>query len=187
MKNEFYTIDIKGIKRDLPLCRLNDDLYIAAFVMFGDVEITEHSARELLKLAPEHDIILTAESKGIPLAYEMARLEGRNNYIIARKGEKMYMRNVHKTVVNSITTAEQQILCLGEDEFVKIKGKRILIVDDVISTGASLAALEKLVNELGGIIVGRMTVLVEGDAIKRDNIVSLASLPLFDGDGNIIG
>ncbi len=181
-----YTMEIAGLKRDLPLCPINDDLYIAAFVMFGDVEITKAAAAELLKKAPEYDIMITAESKGIPLLYEMARQAGADNYIVARKGPKLYMQDVHTTYVNSITTENRQMLCLGESDMLAMKGKRVLVVDDVISTGESLLAIEKLVKEVGGEIVGRMTVLAEGDAAKRDDIVYLEPLPLFDGNGNPI-
>ena len=179
-----YSMEIAGLKRELPLCKINDDLYIAAFIMFGDVEITRASAKELLAKAPEHDIMITAECKGIPLVYEMARLAGENNYIVARKGPKLYMKNVHTTYVNSITTENRQMLCLGESDVDALKGKRVLIVDDVISTGESLSALEKLVDEVGGNIVGKMAVLAEGDAAKRDDIVFLEPLPLFDRKGN---
>ncbi|MEE1046720.1 MAG: phosphoribosyltransferase family protein [Clostridia bacterium] len=181
-----YTMKIAGIERDLPLCPINENLYIGAFVMFGDVEITTAAARELLKLAPEHDIMITAESKGIPLLYEMARQSGENNYIVARKGPKLYMQNVHTTYVNSITTENKQMLCLGDSDMKAMNGKRVLIVDDVISTGESLLAIEKLVKEVGGNIVGRMAVLAEGDAAKRDDIIFLEPLPLFDGEGNPI-
>lgn len=181
-----YTMKIAGIERDLPLCPINENLYIAAFVMFGDVEITSAAARELLKRAPEHDIMITAESKGIPLLFEMARQAGENNYIVARKGPKLYMQNVHTTYVNSITTENKQMLCLGENDMKAMNGKRVLVVDDVISTGESLLAIEKLVKEVGGEIVGRMAVLAEGDAAKRDDIIYLEPLPLFDGEGNPI-
>lgn len=181
-----YTMEIAGCKRDLPLCKINNDLYIAAFIMFGDVEITTAAAKELLKLAPEHDIMITAECKGIPLLYEMARQSGENNYIVARKGPKLYMQDIHTTYVNSITTENKQMLCLGSDDVNAMKGKRVLIVDDVISTGESVLALEKLVEEAGGEIVGRMAVLAEGAAAKeRDDIIFLEELPLFDGEGNI--
>ena len=175
-----YEIDIKGLKRELPLCPISDELCIGAFIMFGDVEMTILSARELLKLAPQHDIIITAESKGIPLLYEMARQSNNNNYIVARKGPKLYMKNVLTVEVDSITTDHKQILCIGEDEINLMKGKKILIVDDVISTGESLHALECLVNKAGGEIVGKMAVLAEGDAIARTDITYLAPLPLFD-------
>ena len=180
-----YTIDIKGMKRDLPLCKVNDSLYIGAFVMFGDVEITKHSASELLKIAPKHDIMITAESKGLPLLYEMARQSGENNYILARKGPKLYMQDVLTVEVKSITTDHKQILCISGDEVQKMKGKNVLIVDDVISTGESLNALCKLVEEAGGNIVGKLAVLAEGDAIGREDITYLAPLPLFNPDGTI--
>ena len=179
-----YTLNVAGVTRDLPLCRVNDDLYIAAFVMFGDVEITKACASELLKLAPEHDIMITAESKGIPLLYEMARQAGENNYIVARKGPKLYMENVIFTEVDSITTEVKQRLCIGKSEADAMRGKRVLIIDDVISTGESLAAIEKLINTVGGNIVGRMAVLAEGDAISHDDITCLAPLPLFNPDGS---
>ena len=181
----FHRMTIAGVTRDLPLCKVNDDLYIGAFVIFGDVELTIASARELLKLAPEHDILITAESKGIPLVYEMARQHGENRYLIARKAAKLYMRNVFSTDVTSITTANRQMLCIDGEDAAYMKGKRVLIVDDVISTGGSLAAVEKLVNQAGGIIVGKMAILAEGDAQKRDDIIYLEKLPLFNADGTI--
>lgn len=180
-----YTIDIAGLKRDLPLCKVTDDLYIGAFIMFGDVEVTTHSAAELLKRAPAHDIMITAESKGIPLLYEMARQAGQNNYIVARKGPKLYMQNVITTEVDSITTAHTQTLCIGEQEANAMRGKRVLIVDDVISTGNSLESIETLVKQVGGEIVGRMAVLAEGDAIGREDLTYLAPLPLFNADGTV--
>ena len=181
---EFYTIDIAGVKRDLTLCKLNEKLYIGAFVMFGDVEVTQKSAEALLKLAPEYDVMITAESKGIPLLYEMARQAGLNYYVVARKAPKLYMKDVIKVDVDSITTAKRQTLYLDAKDIEAIRGKRVLIVDDVISTGESLAALEHLVREAGGNIVAKMAVLAEGDAIDRKDITYLAPLPLFDTEGN---
>ena len=183
---ESYEIEIGGVKRDLRLFSVNENLKIAAFILFGDVEIAKVSAKELLKLAPEYDILVTAEAKSIPLIYEMARQAGVNDYIIARKAPKVYMENVLKVSLNSITTKNEQSLYLGDTEVSKIKGKRCLIVDDVISTGESLAAIEKLVNEAGGIIVGKMAVLAEGDAIKREDITVLGHIPLFDKNGEPI-
>lgn len=176
--DKYYRINIAGLERDLPICPINEHLYIAGFVMFSDVEMTVRCAEELLKRAPEHDIIITAESKGIPLAYEMAKQEGKN-YILARKGLKAYMTNPIKVEVKSITTAKVQTLYLDECDVEKMKGKRILIVDDVISTGESLHAIEALVNEAGGNIVGKMSVLAEGDAADRHDIIFLQKLPLF--------
>ena len=183
MKN-CYTMKIAGLERNLPLCPLNENLYIAAFIMFGDVEITKAAASELLAKAPEYDIMITPECKSIPLLHEMARQADSDNYIVARKGEKLYMKEVHKTTVNSITTAKEQALYIGGDDAAALKGKRVLIVDDVISTGESLKAVEQLVNEVGGTVVGKMAVLAEGDAADRDDIIFLEKLPLFDSNGN---
>ena len=184
--NSYYELNIAGIKRKLPLCKVNDKLYIAAFVMFGDVELTKVCAEELLKIAPEHDIMITAESKGIPLLYEMARQSGVNNYLLARKGPKLYMQDIITVDVDSITTEKKQILCISGADAESMCGKRVLIVDDVISTGESLAALSKLVETAGGNIVGKMAVLAEGDAIERHDITCLAPLPLFDENGNAL-
>ena len=181
-----YEIEIAGLKRQLPLCPLSENLYLGAFVIFGDVELTEACARELNKIAPEHDILITAESKGIPLVYEMARQAGENRYLIARKGPKLYMRNLFSTTVKSITTAKEQTLCLDGEDAAYMKGKKVLIVDDVISTGESLIALEHLIREAGGIVAGRMAVLAEGHAKNRTDIQFLQWLPLFDKEGNPI-
>lgn len=185
MKN-FYSMKIAGLKRDLQLFKIDDNLQIAAFILFGDVEITKASASALLKLAPEYDVIFTAECKSLPLVYEMARQNGDDNYIIARKAPKLYMENVLGTDVNSITTANAQKLFIGQSDIDAIAGKRVLIVDDVISTGESLGAMEKLVERAGGTIVGKMAVLAEGAARERDDIIFLEPLPLFDADGNPI-
>ena len=185
MKN-FYELNVAGLKRDLRLFSVNDKLKIAAFILFGDVELAVSCARELLNKAPEYDILVTAEAKSIPLICEMARQAGDNDYVIARKAPKVYMENIIKVSVNSITTKNEQFLCIGDTEVEKIKGKRCLIVDDVISTGESLDAIERLVNDAGGIIVGKMAVLAEGDAAKRDDIIFLEKLPLFDEKGDIL-
>lgn len=185
MKHTHYPLHVAGLTRNLPICRVNDSLYIGAFVIFGDVELTECSARELIKIAPEHDVIITAESKGIPLAYEMARQEGVNRYLIARKAPKLYMKNVFTVNVKSITTAKEQTLCIDQEDADFMKGRRVLIVDDVISTGESLKAVEALVEQAGGNIVGRMAILAEGDAADRKDILFLEKLPLFDAEGNV--
>lgn len=183
---EYYRIDVAGIKRDLPLCELTDELYIGAFVIFGDVELTVASAEALLAKAPAFDIMVTAESKGIPLVHEMARQSGQNSYILARKAPKLYMKNVIKTEVKSITTERIQTLYIDQIDVDRMKGKRVLIVDDVISTGESLHALEVLVREAGGIIAGKMAILAEGDARNRDDIQFIQYLPLFDKNGDPI-
>lgn len=181
--DQFYEMKVAGLTRQLPLCKVSDELYIGAFVIFGDVELTVNSARELLKAAPEHDIMITAESKGIPLVYEMARQAGENKYLIARKAPKLYMKNVVSTEVTSITTAKKQMLYIDSEDVALMKGKRVLIIDDVISTGESLRAVEKLVKQSGGVVAGRMAILAEGDAKYRDDIQYLEYLPLFNPDG----
>lgn len=178
---------IAGLKRALPICRVNDNLYIGAFVIFGDCELTMACATELLKKAPEYDYLITAESKGIPLAYEMARQHGDKKWLLARKGAKLYMQNVVGVEVKSITTAAVQKLYLDGEDAALMKGKRVLIVDDVISTGESLHALEALVNQAGGEIVGRMAILEEGDAQERTDLIYLEKLPVFNAKGEIIG
>ena len=180
-----YPMTIAGVKRELPLCPLNDSLMIGAFVIFGDVELTVACADALLKKAPEYDYIITAEAKGIPLAHEMARQAGDKKYILARKGPKLYMRDIFSVTVNSITTAKEQKLYLDGADAALMAGKRILIVDDVISTGESLKALEALVEKAGGTICGRMAILAEGDAINREDLVYLEELPLFNADGTV--
>lgn len=180
-----YEMDIAGLKRDLPLCKVTDDLYIGAFVMFGDVELTVHCAAELLKRAPEYDYIIAPEAKSIPLLYEMARQSGAEKYFLARKGAKAYMSGVFEVEVRSITTMHVQKLVIDTADAELIKGKHMLIIDDVISTGESLHAMEELVNKAGGIIVGKMAVLAEGDARDRDDIIVLGELPLFNPDGSV--
>ena len=182
-----HPMTIAGLKRELPICRVTDDLYIGAFVIFGDVELTVACAKALLEKAPEYDYIITAESKGIPLAYEMARQAGDEKWLLARKGAKLYMQNVFSVEVKSITTDHVQKLYLDGADAALMQGKRILIVDDVISTGESLHALEELVEKAGGQIVGRMAILAEGDAQNREDLIYLEKLPLFNAKGEIIG
>ena len=180
-----YTMNIAGVERDLPLCKVSDDLYIGAFVIFGDAELTVASAAALLEKAPAYDYMISAEAKGIPLIHEMARQSGAKKYFLARKSPKLYMSGVFDVTVNSITTAKEQHLYLDTADAELMKDKRILIVDDVISTGESLAAIEKLVVAAGGIVCGRMAILAEGDAQTRDDIIYLEKLPVFNPDGSI--
>ena len=186
MAQKYYRMNIAGLDRDLPLCSISDSLMIGAFVIFGDTELTTACAEELLRRAPEHDYMISAEAKGIPLVHEMARLEGNKKYFLARKAPKLYMTGVFEASVRSITTAKEQKLYLDTADAEIMKGKRILIVDDVISTGESLKAIENLVEKAGGIICGKMTVLAEGDAQDRDDLIYLEKLPLFDSEGNVI-
>ena len=174
-----YKLNVAGLERDLPICPVNEHLDIAAFVIFGDVELTVACAGELIKKMPPHDVIITAESKGIPLIHEIARQTGENRYVLARKAPKLYMKDVFTVEVDSITTVNKQILCIDGDDVELMRGKRVVIVDDVISTGESLKALEALVEKAGGEIVAKMAILAEGDAIERDDIITLAPLPLF--------
>ena len=177
---DYYNLKVAGLERRLTLCEVNEHLDIAGFIMFSDVELTIACAEALLKKVPEFDVIVTAESKGIPLAYEMARqVGGGMKYIVARKMAKLYMKEPICVEVRSITTAAQQKLWLDKNEADYLNGKRILIVDDVVSTGESLEALNKLISHTGGRIVGQAAVLAEGDAAKRDDIIFLEELPLF--------
>ena len=183
-----YPMTIAGIKRELPLCKVADDFYIGAFIMFGDAEITVACAKELLARAPkEYDYLLTAEAKSIPLIHEMARQSGASEYFVARKGMKVYLTDPIHVQVRSITTQHDQDLYLSGADAAKMRGKKILIVDDVISTGESLHALEELVHQAGGEVAGRMAVLAEGDEQKREDIVYLEKLPVFNADGTVKG
>ena len=175
---ESYKMNIAGIERELTLNPVNDKIDIAAFIMFSDVEITVASAEALLKKVPDFDVIVTAEAKGIPLAYEMARQSGKP-YVVIRKSVKIYMKNSLEVEVKSITTDKKQMLYLGEEDAQKLKGKRVLIVDDVISTGKSVAAIEEICKMAGGEVCGKASVLAEGDAKDRDDVVYLEPLPLF--------
>ena len=183
MEQKYYQMTIAGKERALPLCPLNDELQIAGFVMFGDPELTTACAEELLKRAPEYDYLLTAEAKGIPLVHEMARLAGNQKYFLARKYPKLYMTGVMEVSLRSITTNKEQKLYLDTVDAELMKGKRILVVDDVVSLGDSMRALEYLVQQAGGIVCGRMTVLAEGNAANRDDLIYLEKLPLFDKEG----
>ena len=182
----YYRMNVAGLERDLPICKVSDSLYIAGFVIFGDQELTVACARELLARAPEYDYIITAEASGIPLAHEMALQAGAPKYFLARKAPKLYMTGVFESSVKSISTAKEQKLYLDTADAELMKGKKILIVDDVISTGESLLALEKLVEKAGGIICGRMAILAEGDAQNREDLVYLEKLPLFNPDGTVM-
>lgn len=179
--DKFYTMQIAGMERRLPICPLNDKVSIAGFIMFSDVELTVKCAEELLKKLPEFDYLITAEAKGIPLAYEISRQSGKK-YFVGRKGKKLYMSEPVEVTVKSITTEAVQHLYMDKCELNELSGKRVLIVDDVISTGESVRAIEELVKAGNGNIVARAAVLAEGDAAKRDDIVFLAPLPLLFND-----
>ena len=182
-----YPMTIAGVHRELPLCPISEDTYIGAFVIFGDCELTKACAAALLEKAPAYDYLITAESKGIPLAYEMARQHGDAKWMLARKSVKLYMRDVLETEVRSITTDRVQKLFIDGADAELMRGKRMLLVDDVISTGESLRALEELVKDAGGEIAGRMAILAEGDAQQREDLIYLEKLPLFNAKGEPIG
>ena len=181
--NDFYRLKVAGLERDLPICKVNDDIYIAGFIMLGDFELTVKCAEKLLKSAPSYDILITAEAKGIPLAHEMARQSGNRRYIVVRKAQKLYMKRPISTTVNSITTAKTQTLYIDQADADYMQGKNVLIVDDVISTGESIKAIELLVKSAGGNIAGKMAVLAEGEAANRKDITFLQYLPLFNNLG----
>lgn len=178
MSKEYYELHIAGLTRKLQRFPVSDKLDIAAFILFGDVELSECCARELLKKAPEFDYIVTPEAKSIPLAYEMSKQSGKK-YIVARKGIKVYMEDPVKVTVTSITTQKEQTLYLGHEDGDLLRGKRVLVVDDVISTGESLKAVQELVKKFGGEIVASCAPLAEGDSAERDDIIYLEKLPLF--------
>ncbi|MDD5906669.1 MAG: phosphoribosyltransferase family protein [Clostridiales bacterium] len=182
-----YPITIAGLKRELPICKVNDELYIAAFICFGDAEITEAAAGGMLKKLEgiDYDYLFTAEAKSIPLIHEMARQSGAKKYFIARKGPKVYMPDPISVADQSITTLAQQMLFLGSDDAALIRGKKIVLMDDVISTGGSLKAMESLVAKAGGEVVAKIAVLAEGAAADRKDIMYLEKLPVFHADGSI--
>ncbi len=184
----YYEMNLAGLQRRLPLCPLNDDLMIGAFVIFGDPELTVACAGALLDRVSDidYDYMLTAEAKGIPLIHEMARQHGDKKYFVARKVPKLYMSGVFEVDVRSITTEKEQKLYLDTADAEMIRGKKILLVDDVISTGESLHALEQLTLAAGGEIAGRAAILAEGDATKRGDLIFLEELPLFKHDGTPI-
>lgn len=186
MEQLYYRTKIAGLDRALPLCPISDTLMIGAFVIFGDPELTTACAEALLARAPEYDYLISAEAKGIPLVHEMARLAGNQKYFLARKSPKLYMTGVFEAELHSITTAKDQKLYLDRADAEEMRGKKILIVDDVISTGESLRAIELLVEKAGGIICGKMTILAEGDAQNREDLIYLEKLPLFDHNGNAL-
>ncbi|MDR0905396.1 MAG: adenine phosphoribosyltransferase [Oscillospiraceae bacterium] len=181
-----YGIDVAGLHRELPLCRASDTLTIAAFVIFGDIELTIATAKALLDRAPEFDYLIAPEAKAIPLIHEMARQSGRNEYFLARKTRKLYMNGVFEVNVRSITTSGTQKLYMDGADAAKMRGKRVLIIDDVVSTGESIRAVEELVLRAGGIVAGKMAILAEGDAIGQNDVIYLEPLPLFDGSGNAL-
>jgi len=174
-----YTLHVAGLTRELPIIKLSYDLSIASFVILGDTEIVRKTAPIIAKKLPEVDFIVTAEAKGIPLAYEISRILNLNEYVVARKSIKAYMEEPIEVEVNSITTTNSQKLYLNNQDANKIKGKKVALIDDVISTGQSLKALERLVEKAGANVVAKAAILAEGDAKDRKDIIFLEALPTF--------
>jgi len=179
MAQKTYTLQVAGITRELPIVKISDDLAIASFVILGDTELVCAAAAQLVKKLPPVDILVTAEAKGIPLVFEMSRLLGMKRYIVARKSVKPYMESPIVDEVVSITTQKKQILCLDHNDASLVKGRRVAIIDDVISTGESVQTVERLITKAGGIVVAKAAILAEGDAAQRDDIIFLEELPLF--------
>ncbi|WP_333638596.1 phosphoribosyltransferase family protein [Tissierella praeacuta] len=177
---ETYFIEVAGVKRELPIIQISDNLSIASFVILGDTEMVCAAASEIVKKLPEVDILVTAEAKGIPLVFEISRLLKMKRYIVARKSIKPYMSSPIVDEVISITTQKKQLLCLDEQDAEYIKGKRVAIIDDVISTGGSIQALERLIESVGGIVAAKAAILAEGEAADREDIIFLEHLPLFE-------
>ena len=177
---ETYSIKVAGVERELPIIKISDSLCIASFVILGDAELVCAAASEIVKKLPEVDILVTAEAKGIPLVFEMSRLLKMKKYVVARKSIKPYMDSPIVDEVVSITTQKKQLLCLDKNDIGYIKGKRVAIIDDVISTGESIQAMERLIEAAGGIITAKAAILAEGEAAKRKDIIFSEKLPLFN-------
>lgn len=174
-----YPIKVAGHTRDLPIVKINDKISIASFNLLGDVLLVEDTAKEIIAMLPHVDVLITAEAKGIPLIYEISKALNLPRYVVARKQVKRYMHNPLIHEVSSITTAGKQILALDYEDAAFLNYKRVAIIDDVISSGSSLDALETLVNKAGGQVVAKACIFVEGDSIDRDDIIHLGQLPLF--------
>ncbi len=177
--NKTYELNVANVTRKLPIIKISEDLAIASFVILGDTQLVCSAAKELVKRLPEVDILVTAEAKGIPLVFEISRLLDMEKYIVARKSVKSYMNNPLVNEVESITTKNKQILCLDNNDVDSIKGKKVAIIDDVISTGESIKTVEALVEKAGGIVSAKVAILAEGNAADRKDIIFLEKLPLF--------
>lgn len=176
---EFYKVDLHGYAAQLPVIPLPSGINICFFNLHGNVEMTEHCGKELAKMVADCDVLLTAESKGLQLTHVIARELGHKYYAVARKSKKLYMQDgLEVTIKSSITTGKEQKLYISKFDADLMKGKKVGIIDDVVSTGNSLKGLEELVTMASGIICKKAFVLAEGDAAKRDDIVYLDTIPL---------
>ncbi|MDN2453682.1 phosphoribosyltransferase family protein [Lactobacillus sp. UCMA15818] len=178
---KYYELELGKLTRKLPLIRLNPTLTIASFVLLGDAELTHYAAQELSKRINEpFDYVVTMESKGVPLAQELSQCMGKKRYIVLRKKVKDYMKNPRVLAVNAITSSQEQVLVLDGTDAQIIAGKRILLLDDVISSGGSMITAKKLVENAGGQVILQAAILAEGKASERKDILYLEELPLFD-------
>lgn len=180
MSKNVYVVDFDGFKAELPILPLPSGVNIAFFNLHGDNLLTEHCAKLLAKQLTDCEVVLTAESKGLQLAHCVSRELGQRYYAVARKTKKLYVQDgIEVTIEASITTGKEQKLYLSKHDVELLKGKKVAIVDDVVSTGASLSGLEALVEKAGGILHKKAFVLAEGDAAKREDILYLGVIPLL--------
>lgn len=176
---QYFDFEIMGLKRKLPFVNVGDNLVLASFVVLSDTELIRTVAPELLKRLPEVDLLMTAEAKGICLTYELSRLLGMNEFIVARKSRKPYMQNPVSHSVHSVTTRKEQQLWLDGCDAEKIRGKRVALIDDVIATGESLEALETLATAAGAQVVARAAILAELESVHRKDIIYLKEHYVF--------
>jgi len=180
VKEDFYTIELCGVKRNLPLVRVAPRLKVALFNILGDTEIVKAVAPAISSMVPKDtEVLLHPEGKAIPLVYEVSAITGLP-YVVPRKDKKQWMLDPISADVKSITTGKPQTYWLDRRELPKIEGKKIAIVDDVISTGSTLEAMENLVSKINGTIIAKIAILTEGD--ERKDVISLGHLPLFPVD-----
>ena len=178
--DNFYKVNIKGYEENLPVLTLPSGVKIAFFNLHGNQKLTEHCGKELAKLLGGAEVIITAESKGLQLAHVVARELNMPYYAVARKSKKLYMQDGIKiSYGSSITTGKPQELFLSKHDVNLIKGKKVAIVDDVVSTGASLTGLISLVEKAGGIVYKKASVLAEGDSKDIKDIIYLSTIPLL--------
>jgi adenine phosphoribosyltransferase len=177
---QVYSIEIAGIKRDLRLFEIKPGLRIAILNILGDTELVQASARELAKKLKgiEHDLLVTAEAKSIPLAHALS-VELKKPYVILRKTYKPYMGDALRAETLSITTGQPQLLILDEKDRDIIRNKKVIILDDVISTGSTLQGIRMILDKANASVVAQAAILTEGDRAQWSDILSLGHLPLF--------
>ena len=175
-----FKVDIEGYEAELPILPLPSGINIAFFNLHGNTELTEHCGKALSKYLADCDVLITAESKGLQITHVVARELGMHYYAVVRKSKTLYMQDgIDVTIKESITTGQIQKMYLSKHDVELLKGKKVGIVDDVLSTGASLKGLEEIVNKAGGIIHKKAFVLAEGDSAYRKDVIFLATIPLL--------